>query len=82
MIMTVEITMYPFTENFVPPITAFIDRLAASQNLEVQSYPTCTVLIGDFDHIMDVLKEAMAWSHREWGKAVFVSKFLPGYRAD
>jgi uncharacterized protein YqgV (UPF0045/DUF77 family) len=82
MIMTAEITMYPFTENFAPPIRAFIDRLAASQNLEIKTYPTCTVLTGDFNRIMDVLKEAMAWSYREWGKAVFVSKFLPGYRAD
>ena len=82
MIMTAEITMYPFQENFVPPIQAFIKKLAASEDLQVNTYPTCTVLVGEYDVIMDVLKESMSWSHRESGKAVFVSKFIPGYQAD
>jgi len=82
MIMTAEITMYPFQENFIPPIQAFIDKLAAAESLEVNTYPTCTVLVGEYDVIMDVLKESMAWSHQESGKAVFVSKFIPGYQAD
>lgn len=82
MIMTAEITMYPFQENYIPPIRAFIDKLAASENLQVDTFPTCTVLVGEYDLIMDVLKEAMAWSHRESGNAVFVSKFIPGYPAD
>ena len=104
MIMTAEITMYPFQENFVPPIKAFIDKLAASaqsrtnvtsagaqsrtnvtragKELQVDTFPTCTVLVGEYALIMDVLKEAMAWSHDESGKAVFVCKFIPGYQAD
>ena len=114
MIMTAEITIYPFQENFVPPIKAFIDKLAASaqsrtnvtsagaqsranvtdgaqsranvtsagKELQVDTFPTCTVLVGEYALIMDVLKEAMAWSHDESGKAVFVCKFIPGYQAD
>ena len=93
MIMTAEITMYPFQENFVPPIKAFIDKLAASaqsranvtsagKELQVDTFPTCTVLVGEYALIMDVLKEAMAWSPHEGGKAVFVCKFIPGYQAD
>lgn len=81
MIMTAEITMYPFQENFIPPIQAFIKKLAVSESLQVDTYPTCTVLVGEYDVIMDVLKESMAWSHRESGKAVFVGKFIPGYQA-
>ena len=81
MIMTAEITMYPFKEDFVPPIQAFIDRLAAAESLQVNTYPTCTVLVGEYDVIMDVLKESMAWSYRESGRGVFVSKFIPGYQA-
>ena len=90
MIMTAEITMYPFDENFVPPIKQFIDKLSnaaadvttAGHHLKVETFPTCTMLVGDYDIIMDILKEAMAWSHGEAGKAVFVAKFIPGYQAD
>jgi uncharacterized protein YqgV (UPF0045/DUF77 family) len=82
MIMTAEITMYPFQEDFVPAIKAFIDKLADSNKLQIDTYPTCTVLVGEYESIMDVLKEAMAWSYKETGQAVFVSKFIPGYEAD
>ena len=81
MIMTAEITMYPFQENYIPPIQKFITKLAASQNLKVDTFPTCTVLVGEYDLIMEVLKESMAWSYQESGNAVFVGKFIPGYEA-
>ncbi len=82
MIMTAEITMYPFNEDFRPKIKAYIKKLAASERLKITTYPTCTVLIGDYDDIMDVVKESIAWSHAELGKSVFITKFLPGYEAD
>lgn len=82
MIMTAEITMYPFHEEFRPKIKAYIKRLAASDDLKITTYPTCTVLIGEYDTVMDVLKESIAWSHAELGKSVFITKFLPGYEAD
>ena len=82
MIMTAEITMYPFNEDFKPKIKAYIKKLAASEGLKITTYPTCTVLIGDYDDIMDVVKESIAWSHAELGKSVFLTKFLPGYEAD
>jgi uncharacterized protein YqgV (UPF0045/DUF77 family) len=81
MIMTAEITMYPFDEDFKPKIKAYIKRLAASEDLKITTYPTCTVMIGEYDHIMDVVKESIAWSHTELGKSVFLAKFLPGYEA-
>ena len=82
MIMTAEITMYPFNEEFKPRIKAYINKLAASESLKVTTYPTCTVLIGEYEHVMDVLKDSIAWSHAELGKSVFITKFLPGYEAD
>ena len=82
MIMTAEITMYPFNEEFKPPIKAYIKKLAANERLNVTTYPTCTVMVGDFDLIMDAIRESIAWSHAELGKSVFITKFLPGYEAD
>ena len=82
MIMTAEITMYPFQEDFVPPIQAFIDKLGAAGTVRVETFPTCTVLVGEYEVIMDLLKASMAWSHQALGKAAFVCKFIPGYQAD
>jgi uncharacterized protein YqgV (UPF0045/DUF77 family) len=81
MIMTAEITMYPFNEDFKPRIKAYIDKLAASEDLKITTYPTCTVIVGEYDSIMSVVKESIAWSHNELGKSVFLAKFLPGYEA-
>lgn len=84
MIMTAEITMYPFQDNYIPPIKSFIDKLAgtAGKNLRVQTFPTCTILVGEYASIMDIVNEAMQWSHSELGKAVFLCKFIPGYEAN
>lgn len=82
MIMTAEITMYPFQDDYLPPIQNFIARLAASEHLKVDTFPTCTVLVGEYDVIMEVLKESMAWSYQKSGRAVFLGKFIPGYQAD
>jgi uncharacterized protein YqgV (UPF0045/DUF77 family) len=82
MIMTVEITMYPFTEEFIPPIKSFIDKLNDYANVQVDTFPTCTVLVGEYDVVMDIVRDAIAWSHRELGKSVFITKFIPGYQAD
>jgi uncharacterized protein YqgV (UPF0045/DUF77 family) len=81
MIMTAEITMYPFNEDFKPRIKAYIEKLSSSENLKITTYPTCTVLIGEYEQVMDVIKESIAWSHAELGKSVFLTKFLPGYEA-
>jgi uncharacterized protein YqgV (UPF0045/DUF77 family) len=82
MIMTAEITMYPFDEDFKPKIKTYVKKLAASENLKVTTYPTCTVLIGEYDDVMNVVKESIAGSHAQLGQSGFLTKFVPGYVAD
>lgn len=81
MITTVEISMYPLDEDFIPPIDAFIAALHENTSLRVTVGPTSTVMTGDHDLVMDTLRLAMAASHARFGKAVFVTKFIPGYEA-
>jgi uncharacterized protein YqgV (UPF0045/DUF77 family) len=76
----VEISMYPLTGEFRPPIQAFIDRLNTHPNLSVQTNALATQIWGPLDQIMAVLTEEMTRSAAAAGapQMVFVMKVLPG----
>ena len=82
MYMTAEISMYPLREDYIPPIKAVIKKLNSFADLQVQTFATGTTLGGEFETVMQAISETLAWSHAEYGRAVFVAKFIPGYRAD
>ncbi len=77
MTLSVELTMYPFNGDYIPPIKAFIEKVNTIDNLEVKTFPTATIIMGEYDHVMDSLKVLFKWSYETQGKAVFVAKFLP-----
>lgn len=81
MMLSAEITLYPLKEDYRPIISQFIDRLAAADNVKKQTFPTCTVLTGDYDDVMALFSNLMKWSFETFGKQVFVVKFLPGFEA-
>jgi uncharacterized protein YqgV (UPF0045/DUF77 family) len=76
----VEISMYPLTGEYRPPIQAFIDRLNAHPGLRVQTNALATQIWGPLDQIMAVLTQEMAGSAAAAGapQLVFVMKVLPG----
>lgn len=80
MVITVEISMYPFHDQFRDLIKDFIRKLNEQGEMKVTSGPTSTVIVGDYDRVMDCLKDMLRWSHESHGKAVFVTKLLPGYQ--
>jgi uncharacterized protein YqgV (UPF0045/DUF77 family) len=80
--LTVEISMYPFAENYLEPIRAFIAQLNSYEGMQVTTYPTATVLVGEHDLLMDAIKHALGWSQSEFGTCVFVTKFITGYEAE
>ena len=79
--MTVEISMYPVREDYLPPIKDFIGRMNQCSGLEIETTPTATRVIGEYGDVMDMLRETMAASYEQFGTSVFVTKFLPGYEA-
>lgn len=79
--LSVELTMYPLQDEYLLPIKTFINHLNTYEDLKVETVPTATILMGDYDVVMAALNDAMRWSHETLGKAVFVAKFLPGYEA-
>jgi uncharacterized protein YqgV (UPF0045/DUF77 family) len=78
-VTTVEISMYPFIENFRGLIKEFIGKLHEYDELQVNMGPTSTVVIGEYDQVMTCLTEMIRWSFQHHGQAVFVTKILPGY---
>ena len=81
MITTVEISMYPFRENYKDLIQGFIRKLKGYEGLRVTPGPTSTVVVGEYTPIMETLTEMLEWSHGEHGRAVFVAKFILDYDA-
>lgn len=80
-VLTLEISMYPAREDYATPIKAFIAQLASVPELEIETTPTSTRVVGSYARVMAMLDEAMAASYREFGTAVFVAKLIPGYAA-
>lgn len=79
--LTVEISAYPFDEDYLTPIQGFIDWLVQQPGIYRQTHATCTIITGDYAVVMKVLSEGMQHSYNTWGKIVFVAKFLPGVAA-
>ncbi len=77
--LAVEISMYPFNEDYKTLIKSYIDKLNTYADLHIKTSATSTLVIGEFDHVMQVFSDMLVWSHTEHGQAVFVSKFIPGY---
>lgn len=80
--LTVEISMYPLADDYIPAIDDFIALLNGVPGVKVVTTPTSTRLQGQYTTVMALLGEAMAASHARFGKAVFVTKFIPGYAPD
>ncbi len=79
--LSAEITLYPLQDDYRPKIKAFLEQLSRRVGVRRETYPTCTLLTGDYDEVMGLVSELMKWSHDTLGKSVFVVKFLPGYEA-
>src|SRR5260370_33160379 len=76
----VEISMYPLTGDYRPPIQAFIDRLNTYPELTGRTNTLATQIWGPLDQIMAILTEEMTRSAAAGGapQLVFVMKVLPG----
>ncbi len=76
----VEISMYPLTADYRPPIQTFIDRLNTHPGLRVLTNSLATQIWGPLEEIMAVLTEEMGRSGTAPGapQLVFVMKVLPG----
>jgi uncharacterized protein YqgV (UPF0045/DUF77 family) len=80
--LSAELTLYPLQEDYLTIIKATIDKLNQFDEISVNTFPTATILVGDYDVVMSAVSETVKWSYEQFGKCVFLAKFLPGYIAE
>ncbi|RTE85865.1 MULTISPECIES: hypothetical protein [Gammaproteobacteria] len=80
--LSIEISKYPLADEYIKPISGFIDelnnKLKAHEGVKVLTNTLSTQVFGDYDLVMTALNDCMKWSFETYGKVVFVVKFLPG----
>jgi uncharacterized protein YqgV (UPF0045/DUF77 family) len=80
--VAVDISLYPLAEDFIPPIKDVIERLNACPGVEVVTNPMATQLRGDYDAVMDALRNEVRTTFEQVPHAVFAIKILNNPIAD
>ena len=79
--VTIDVSMYPNRADFILPIEGFIERINCYDDLQVATFPTSTVVQGEYQHTMQAVQQSIAECYREYHMAVYVLKIIPGYEA-
>ncbi|MEL7249993.1 MAG: thiamine-binding protein [Bacteroidota bacterium] len=74
--VAVEISMYPLTEQFEPPIIRFIQQLKEEAGIQVYTNELSTQVAGEYDLVMDTVQAAIKASFGGSQKCSFVLKVL------
>ena len=74
--VAVELSLYPLSSEFIPPITAFIERLNAHPGLKVETNSMSTQVFGEYQHVMHTLSVEIERTFDSLPKAVVVMKVL------
>lgn len=74
--ISVELSLYPLDDQFLPIIQDIVERLIGDQRVEAIVNTMSTQIFGDFDSVMAVVNEIVEYSFKTYGKQVFVAKFL------
>ena len=72
----VEITKYPLSPDYEAHIKDFILRLQMHDGLDITTGETSTVVRGDYDLVMSIVKNEMKVSFDSGIRAAFVLKIL------
>ena len=73
---SIDISLYPLSDDYIPAIKNFIDRISAYDEINCVRGDLSTQLFGNYDDIMDLLKVELKYSWQTYGKGIFVIKFL------
>jgi uncharacterized protein YqgV (UPF0045/DUF77 family) len=74
--VAVDISLYPLTEDFIPPINDIIARMNGYDDISVTTNPMSTQLRGEYDDVMAVLSKELKTTFESMPKAVFAIKIL------
>ncbi|MBT8103613.1 MAG: thiamine-binding protein [Gammaproteobacteria bacterium] len=74
--VAVDISLYPLDADFIPPIKDVIARLNDHERLEIWTNAMSTQVVGEFDDVMDALRQEIGVTFEQLPKAVFAIKIL------
>ena len=74
--VAVDISLYPLTEEFIPPIDDVIERLNRHEKITVITNPMSTQLRGEYEYVMAALQQEIKVTFDSMPKAVFAIKIL------
>jgi uncharacterized protein YqgV (UPF0045/DUF77 family) len=76
--VTVEISIYPLTENYEQVVLNFIDQLHQNKNIQVVTNGLSTQMFGNYDEVMQHFLPEKIKQLFEQGKAVVLMKLAQG----
>jgi uncharacterized protein YqgV (UPF0045/DUF77 family) len=76
--VSVEISLYPLNNEYIPPIQDFIDRVNDAEGLTVKTNVMSTQVFGNYEKVMSCLTAQMKETFVKHGKNVFIMKVFPG----
>ena len=74
--VAVDISLYPLTEEFIPPIDDVIRRLNSYDSIEVTTNPMSTQIRGEYEHVMAALNHEIRTTFEQNDTAVFAIRIL------
>lgn len=74
--VAVDISLYPLSDDFIPPIKDVIERLNANSSVKVVTNSMSTQIRGDYDVVMAALNQEIKKTFDQCPKAVFAIKIL------
>tara|TARA_Y100001968_G_C18924656_1_gene511415 strand:- start:119 stop:373 length:255 start_codon:yes stop_codon:yes gene_type:complete len=76
--VSIDISLYPLNEKFIPLIDNFISDLKRYRNIEVRINTMSTQIFGDFDDLMSILKIEIEKTFKKELNSVFNLKIVNG----
>jgi uncharacterized protein YqgV (UPF0045/DUF77 family) len=76
--ISVDLSLYPLQDEYIPVIIDFIHRVQAHEGIEIARNQMTTQLFGEYSRVMAVLTEELRHSFETHGKAVLVAKIVNG----
>jgi len=74
--VAVDISLYPLDADFIPPIKDVIARLNEHEGLEIWTNAMSTQVVGEFEDVMNALRQEIGSTFEQLPKAIFVIKML------
>lgn len=80
--VSIEVSLYPLKDDYIPAIRAFIATMQGYADIKVKPNDMSTQLFGDYDVVMDAMKREIRASYEHYGRGVFVCKIIEGDLSD